>query len=378
MASRTRGRAGRPLLCFCLTLAALAALVPPAAAQAIQGWRLRETPHFLIYVVEGSAGARDVEQIAADLELVHTEIIAPLRLPPVRLVYPLYPSLERFRTDWWHFATLGYGEIVHAWGTIYAGDYQVLTPYTITRAVVSDAFPRAIPVLRWGLGDALADRLAGVDAQAHLSAARAVGLTVPGLREILAPSDFGDRLPMSYPTAVSFMAFLLGRYGLERTAAFADRVSYRYFDFPELFVMHFGETLGVVERAWEARLATVKPLRPIDGPRYLASARFVYRITLAGNPGRRMLLPDGPVVVSAALAAAEPLRRLNLDAVQRHLEAADRATAQAERRERQTEWGLRAILYLVVLTPILFAIGWLFWPAIRGRLVKSGRVVRHG
>jgi len=372
-----RGRIGRPLLCFCLALTAASALVPGAAAQAVPGWRLHTTRHFLVYVVEGTAGAGNVEQVSADLELIHAEVITPLRLPAVRLAYPLYPTLDRFRADWWHFASLGYGEIVHAWGAIYTGDYRAITPYTITRAVVSDAFPRAIPLLRWGLGDALGDRAAGVDAHAHLAATRAAGLGIPHLREILAPADFGARLPMSYPTAVSFMAFLLERYGPERTTAFAERVAYRYYDFPELFALHFGETLSEVEQAWEARVTAARPPRRIDGADYLAASRFVYRVTLAGNPARRMLLPDGPAVVSAALAAAEPLRRLNLGVARGHMEVARRATAEAERQERRTEWGLRGIVYVLVLTPIFLALAWLLWPAIRGRLA-SGGVIRHG
>ena len=378
MASRRRGRVGRPLLLFCLILAAAAGLPSGAAAQAVEGWQLHDTPHFLFYTLPGTRGARDVEQITADLELLYAEAITPLALPPSRLVYPLYPTLERFRTDWWHFATMGYGDVVHAWGTIYTGDNRALTPYTVTRAVISDAFPRAIPLLRWGLGEALGDRVSGVDPHAHLNAAVASGLTQPALRDILAPSDFGDRLPMSYPTAVSFMAFLLERYGPEQTAAFVDRVAFRYFDFPDLFASHFGEPLGEVEQAWQARVSAARAPGAIDGGTYLEASRFVYRVTLAGNPGRRMLLSDGPVVVSEAFAAVEPLRRLNLDAVRAHMERARQATERAERAERRTERGLRGIVYVVVLTPILFSLAWLFWPAVRGRLGGGRRAVRHG
>lgn len=337
---------------------------------------MHETPHFQFYVLPGTPGARDIAQISADLELVHSEVIAPLGLPPTRLVYPLYPSLERFGQDWWHFSTMGYGDIVHAWGTIYTGDNRALNPYTVTRAVIGDAFPRAIPLLRWGLGEALGDRVAGVDPHAHLKA------VAPGRRlavtEILAPTDFGDRLPMSYPTAVSFMGFLLERYGLPRTAAFTERVTFRYFDFADLFASHFGESLAEVERAWQARVAGAEARGPVDAGAYADGTRFVYRVTLTGNPGRRMLLPDGPVVVSEALAAVDPLRRLNLGAVRTHMERARRASERAQRSERRTEQGLRALVYLMVLTPILLAVGWLIWPAIRGRRAARGRGARHG
>lgn len=377
MAWETRGRTVRPLLYFCLLLALGPAFPPGAGAQApaFEAWRLHETPHFMIYTLPGTPGVRDLAQISADLELIYTEVIGPLGLPLSHLVYPLYPSLERFAQDWWHFATMGYGDVVHAWGTIYTGDNRALIPYTVTRAVISDAFPRAIPLLRWGLGEALGDRAAGVDPHAHLKAVAPRSRL--GVSAILAPTDFGDRLPMSYPTAVSFMAFLLERYGLPETAAFAELVSFRYFDFADLFASHFDEPLAVVEQAWEARVSSADRRPPVDAEGYLEGTRFVYRVTLAGNPGRRMLLPDGPVVVSEAIAAIDPLRRLNLRAVRGHMERARAATARAERSERWTERGLRAVVYVLALAPVLFAVGWLLWPALRSRLV-GGSAPRRG
>lgn len=372
MPSGLRGRFGRPLLYFWGTIALIRALARAAPAQPVPGWRLHETPHFLIYAVDGTRAARDVEQIKADLELIHVEVIAPLDLPPSRLIYPLYPSLEVFRRDWWHFATLGYGDVVHGWGTIYTGDSRAVTPYTLTRVVVSDAFPRAIPLLRWGLGEALGDSFAGVDANGHLKAALDAGLVMPALRDILAPSDFGNALPMSYPTAVSFMAFLIERYGVARTAAFVERVDYRYFDFADLFIMHFHARLAEVERAWQARISSATVIGRIDPSTYLAANSFVYRITLAGNPGRQMLLPDGPVVVSEAFAAVEPLRRLNLEGVRARMETASRASRRVEQQEQRTETTLRGIVYLVVLTPILLAVSWLLWPSVRARLSAHG------
>jgi len=344
------------------------ALAPAAPAQSVPGWRLHETPHFLIYAVDGTRASRDIEQIKADLELIHMEVIAPLDLPPSRLIYPLYASLEVFRRDWWHFATLGYGDVVHGWGTTYTGDSREITPYTLTRVVVSDAFPRAIPLLRWGLGEALGDSFAGVDANGHLKAAVDAGLVIPALRDILAPSDFGNALPLSYPTAVSFMAFLIERYGFARTASFVERVDYRYFDFENLFIMHFHARLAEVERAWQVRISSATVTGRIDSSTYLAANSFIYRVTLAGNPGRQMLLPDGPVVVSEAFAAVEPLRRLNLERVRTRMETAARASRRAEQQEQRTETTLRGIVYVVVLTPILLAVAWLLWPSLRARV----------
>jgi hypothetical protein len=328
----------------------------------------------MIYTLEGTPGARDVDQIAADLELLHREVLTPLRLPPAKLVYPLYPSLDRFARDWWHFATLGYGDVVHAWGTIYTGDSRELTPYTVTRAVVADAFPRAIPLLRWGLGEALGDRFAGVDAHAHLAMLTASGGQIPMLRSILAPSDFGNALPAGYPAAVSFMAFLIDRYGLPQTARFVELVSFQYFDFDILFVRHFAETVDAVEAAWRARVKASEA-RGMDLNAYFSASRFIYRVTLAGNPGRRMLLPDGPVVVAEAFRAVEQLRRLDLAGVERRMDAAQRATALAERGERRTELTLRTVIYAVVAAPLLLAVGWLVWPSMRGWLAERRATV---
>jgi hypothetical protein len=370
-------RIRRPLLCFSLCVILAGALSAGARAQDVPGWRLRETPHFLIYVVEGTPGARDVEQVAAGLELLHREVLAPLRLPPTKLVYPLYPSLERFTRDWWYFATLDYGDIVHAWGTIYTGDSREVTPYTITRAAVGGAFPRAIPLLRWGVGDALGDRAAGVDAHRPVEAILNSGGEVPMLRSILAPADFGSALPASYPAAVSFLAFLIERYGPAQTSRFVDVVSYQYYDFDTLFVRHFAESVDTVEAAWRERIRQAEA-PPVDLNAYYAANRFVYRVTLAGNPGRRMLLPDGPVVVAEAFRAVEQLRRLDLAGVSARMDAAQRATAAAERSERRTDLTLRGIIYVVVGTPLLLAVGWLLWPSVRGWLAGRREAVgRH-
>jgi hypothetical protein len=360
-------RIRRPLLCFSLAVM-LAGLLPAGArAQDVPGWRLHETAHFLVYVADGTPGARDVEQVASDLELLYREVLTPLRLPPTKLVYPLYPSLERFTRDWWHFATLGYGDVVHAWGTIYTGDSRELTPYTITRSVVGDAFPRAIPLLRWGLGEALGDRAGGVDAHRHVKAIGDSGGQVPMLRSILAPSDFGAALPASYPTAVSFMAFLIERYGLAQTSRFVELVSYQYYDFDILFVRHFAESVDTVEAAWRRRIVAAEA-PAVDLNAYYAASRFVYRVTLAGNPGRRMLLPDGPVVVTEAFRTVELLRRLDLAGVSARMDSAQRAAAAAERGERRTDFTLRGLVYAVVGAPLLLAIGWLLWPSVRGWL----------
>jgi hypothetical protein len=81
-----------------------------------------------------------------------------------------------------------------------------------------------------------------------------------------------------------------------------------------------------------------------------------------------MLLPDGPVVVAEAFRAVEQLRRLDLAGVEQRMDAAQRATALAERGERRTELTLRTVIYAVVALPLLLAVGWLAWPSMRGWL----------
>lgn len=340
-------------------------LTTQVAAQDVAGWRLHRTSHFLLYTVDGSPGARDVDGIAARLEQIHALVLAPLGLPPVEIIYPLYPSAEQFQRDWWKFAAQGYGDLVHGWGLVYDGDPATIEPYEVTRAVVTHAFPRAIPLLRWGLADALSDRAAGVNAHRHVRALTEAGQQLPGLRAIIAPSDFGQALPESYPMAVSFVAYLLDAYGLSRTAEFVDRASYRYFDFPELFATHFGTPFTSAEAAWRQRVTTAPAPGPLDLRSYFSATRFVYRTSLAGSPARLLLGPRGAVIVTEAFRTAVPLRRLDLGKAVAHVEAAERAAAEAERKHYLTTTAVRALIGLLVVTPILLAVGWLLWPTIR-------------
>lgn len=352
-------------LCVC---SLLLLLVPPrpavAAEDDVRGWQRHATPHVLLYTVPDTAGAEDVAQIGERLEHLYIRVIAPLRLRAMVIVYPLYPSVGQFRQEWWKFAALGYGDHVHAWGAVYRGDPTDLTPYEIMRAAVTHAFPQAIPLLRWGLADALGDRAAGVDSHRHVRALQAAGQRIPPLRDIVAPFDFGDHLPLSYPVAVSFASYLLETYGPERVATFVDRVGYRYFDFLELLQAHFGTSLDAVEAGWRGRVAMSSPAA-IDVPTYFAVARFVYRVTLASTPSRLLLEPQGGEVATEAFRATLPLRRLDLGAASQHLVAAQRADEAAERRQRVTTTSARGVIAAVAVIPILLAIVLLFWPSLR-------------
>jgi len=363
-----------PLLRLCSLLLTLLLFPRPvtAAENEVPGWQLHATAHVLLYTVPGTPAGREAEQLSRDLEDLYMQVIAPLRLPPVRIVYPLYPSVERFRQEWWRFQALGYGDAVHAWGAVYQGDPTHLTPYELTRSLVSHAFPQAIPLLRWGLADALGDRAAGIDSHQHIRALQAAGQRIPLVREVMAPSDFGDRLPLSYPMAVSFVRYLLETYGSAVVATFVDRVSYRYFEFSELFEAHFETSLEAAEDGWHRRI-TAASAAPIDVPSYFAAARFVYRVSLAGTPARLLLEPQGAEVVTEALRASQPLRQLDLRAAMQHLEAARRAEERAERRGRRTTLTARGVIAAVAIIPILMAIGLLLWPSVRARRYRAAR-----
>lgn len=348
------------------------AVQAPAAAQDVSGWRLTETAHVLLYTIDGTAGARDGPRVAAALEEVAGSIIAALPRSPVRIVYPLYPTVERFGEDWWRFATLSHGDLVHAWGAVYAGDAPLISPYEVTRALVLSAFPGGLAFLRWGVADALGDRAAGVDAHRHVRALEAAGQALPRPEEILASSDFGDALPFSYPVAVSFVAFLMETYGMPRTVVFVDRVSFRYYEFPALFAAHFGVSLDDAVRAWKARTAAA-PVSRIDVRSYARAAQFVYRIGLARTPSRIMLESYGAEIVTEAFRATVALRRLDVDAAMRHLDVAQGVEERAERRSRLRTGAVRGLLALLVVTPVLLAIGWLVWPSVRGRIADARR-----
>lgn len=356
-----------------MALSLIAAATPPAAGQTIEGWRLHETPHFLIYVIDGTAGARDLDKVAAELERIHRAIVEPLGLPPALLLYPLYPSVNRFRSDWWRFATQGHGDFIHAWGTVYTGDVSAVSPYVIARAVVDDALPRLTRMLRWGTIEALGDLAAGVDSHAHLAALLAASAKIPTLASITPPWEFGEALPLSYPTAVSFIRFLIERYGLARTWAFIDRVNYRYYDFDDLFVSEFQEPVTVVESLWRARVASAKVTTHVDLDVYRAASAFVYRTTLASSPGQYMLRPEGATVVNEGFTAVAALRRLDLVAVQRSIDRARQAGEQAARAEHLRDLGWQALIAVLVLTPIVLSIGVLLWPTLRGRWRSAGR-----
>lgn len=379
----TRRRSSRLLSRFwgVLLLAALAAGLPTPlqaaagpepsrGAPAPQGWSRVDSPHVQVYAAAGNpASAARAAQVSAEFERIYGQVIAPLRVRPLIVIYPLFPSAERFRSDWWQFASQAYGDLVYAWGTIDHGDPDDVSAYALTRAVVMRVFPRAIPFLRWGLGDALGDAASGVDPHRHLRALQASGQAIPELRMLLPPADFGSALPVSYPVAVSFMAYLVQTYGPAATAAFVADVEFKYYEFGALFETNFGTTLDAAERRW--RLAASRgPAPAMDVSTYLAVTQFVYRTTLAGSPSRVLLEAEGATVVDEALRAVLPLRRLEVAPAAAHMEAAFAAEERADRASRLRTTTTRSLIGLLIVAPILLAIGLLVWPSVRAKLAQ--------
>lgn len=348
-----------------LLVAAGSTAVEAAAVPTPAGWTVHASAHFRVYVAPGGGASGRAEAALAELERIHAQVIAPLRVRPLTVLYPLFPNAERFRSDWWQFASQGYGDVVYAWGGIDRGGD--VSPYQVTRAVVSRVFPRALPFLRWGFGDALADRAAGVDAHRHLRALAASGIEIPSLLSVLPPADFGNALPVSYPVAVSFMAYLLDTYGPERTAAFVAEVEFRYYDVEPLFEARFGAPLHIAEAGWRAEAAR-GPVVPLDVQTYLAVTQFVYRTTLAGSPSQVLLEPEGATVVDEAFRAILPLRRLEVAQAASHMETAFAAEERAARRSRLQTTTARGLIGLLIIAPILVAVGLLAWPSVRAKV----------
>lgn len=343
----------------------------------IAGWRPHPYGHFILYVAEGTPGARDAVQVATELERIYTRGLAPLSLPPVTVLYPLYPSMAKFQSDWWQFAIRASGETVFGWGTIYDGQPGRISPYVVTRTVIAHTFPRAIPLLKWGLGDALADRLQGIDSHRGLRVLLHGGRTVPSVEAIVSPYEFGTALPLSYPAAVSFVAFLLDEYGPGNTAEFINAVGYRYYDFGRLFEEHFGRPLGEVELAWNQRVARQSEASALNVTTYVRGIDFMVSTTLAAAPSRSMLRPEGAVIVNEAFAAIVPLRSVNLTSIETHLAVVRMVEARQKSRARWTALAVRGGFWVFALAPIVLALVWLAWPKIRAHLNRQ-RQRRHG
>jgi hypothetical protein len=337
------------------------------------------TAHLWLYVMEGTPGARDVRAVAEALDPVAARLSTAVG-STAAVLYPLYPSVEVFQREWWRFATPPPGEAVYGWGAVYRGDPAALSPYPLARSLVGAALAQAVPVLRWGLADALADREAGVDPHRSVAALRAAGVPLPSVVQILSPPQFGDALPWSYPVAVSFVADLVDRFGARRTARFAAAVGFRYFDLPALFGQAFGTSLQDAVAAWEARVRRT-PADPVDAQAYASAARLAYGVGLARSPAAVMLEPAGAQVVTAAAAVTVALRRLDVPTAAALAKQARRIQADAYRQQALRRAVARGVPVGLAAAPVVMAVVWLVWPAVRRRLADRrarGGAARSG
>ncbi len=346
---------------------------PPAdvTAPAVPPWDAINGSLAVVYVTPQSPGATDADAVARRLD----EVLGAIRRDsglklPGPLIYPLYASAQQFREEWWRFAALRNGW-VHGWGTIYASDPVVpspraISPYQIARVVVFDRLRGGVPMLTWGLGDLIADRLAGVDSHAHARVFLDRG-GLPPIESIVHQLDFSRALPGSYAQSVSFLAFLAEDRGLPALVAFAEAVGRRWYDFGEIFERQFGMTLAEADRRWRERVARMTPptLTDAEAADYRRASEFVYRTTLARTPGGLVSRPGGAEAYVEALRATDALRRFDLAAALRAERAARRVAETVERRTLWTRIGLQAVLWAVALAPIVLAVLLLAGPSLR-------------
>ncbi|MGH2403497.1 MAG: hypothetical protein ACRDGN_03435 [bacterium] len=340
-----------------------------AGPPAMPPWEAVSGRRAVVYVMPHTPGATGAQTAAARLDELLDRITRDSGLDlPGLFVYPLYASARQFQEDWWRFATLRDG-VVHGWGTIYAGDPAAISPYQIARVVALQAQGQGIPMLTWGVGDLIADRLAGVDSHVHARLFADRG-GLPPIESIVHQLDFSRALPGSYVQSVSFLAFLAEERGLPRVVAFADGVGRRWYDFASILERHFGMTLADAEGRWRARLerATSPGLSAAEFSDYRRAAEFVYRTTLARTPGGLVSRPGGADAYVEGLRAADALRRLDLATAARAERAARHAVETVERQTTRTRLGVQVALWGLAVVPVLLAVLLLAGPALRSAL----------
>ncbi len=259
--------------------------------------------------------------------------------------------------------------MLHGWGTVYTGDLDAISPYQVARAVAQQRLTQGIPMLTWGVGDLIADRVLGVDSHAHarLFVDRA-GL--PPIESIVHQLDCSRALPGSYVQSVSFLAFLAEERGVPAVIAFAQDVGRRWYDFGLIFERHFGMRLPESEKQWRVRLERARAPDLTDGEfaEYRRVAEFVYRTTLARTPGGLVSRPGGAEAYVEGLRATGALRRFDLVNAVSAEQTARRAAETVERRTTRTRLGIQTALWGLALVPILLAVLLLAGPALRSAL----------
>ncbi|HET8679477.1 MAG TPA: hypothetical protein VFM39_05115 [bacterium] len=323
-----------------------------------------------VYVLRDTPAAAGAAPAVARLDAFLALITRDSGLDsPGLLIYPLYPSAAQFREDWWRFATLRDG-VLHGWGTIYTGDLESISSYQVARAVAQQRLKeQGIPLLTWGVGDLIADRLLQVDSHAHARLFVDRG-GLPPIESIIHQLDFSRALPGSYVQSVSFLAFLAEERGVPAVVAFAQAVGRRWYDFGSIFEQHFSMTLPQAEKQWRTRLERVHApdVTDRDFAEYRRVAEFVYRTTLARTPGGLVSRPGGAEAYVEGLRAADALRRFDLASAVRAERTARRAAEAVERQTSRTRLGIQTALWGLAFVPILLAVLLLAGPALRSAL----------
>lgn len=357
-----------------------AGAIPPAGASSPSGaiplvdrsaspvppWVATAGARSAVYTLPGTREEALAGSVAALLDNLLRQIERESGLAPDGvLTYPLFPSPDQFRRDWWQFAILRDGT-VHGWGTVVEEGNVLVSPYQIARIVVRQAVGRSVPLLSWGLGDLIADRLVGVDSHAHARLFLDRDGLLP-IAEIVHQLDFSRALPGAYLQSVSFLAYLAEEHGLRHVAAFARFGGVRWYDFPSLFQRQFGISLVEADRRWRARLAHAAPPRLSDAEflTYGRGVEYACAHTLAQTPGRLVSRPGGATAYVEALRATGALRRFDIVGASRAVEAGRRAGEQVQRRTSRTRLAVTVALWALGLGPIVLAVLLLAGPAIR-------------
>lgn len=322
-----------------------------------------------MYFIPGAVPEAASRQAASRLESLIRAVAQDSGLEPAGvLVFPVYPSVERFAQEWWQFADLG-RETIHGWGTVYAGGPVEVSPYQVARLLARQAVGPEVPLLAWGLGDLIADRLTGADSHAHAR----LFLDRQGLspiHEIVHQIDFSRALPGAYPQSISFLAYLAEQRGLRGILALARTGGRRWYAFADAFSAQFGMPLSEADRQWRQRLERVEapPMSDADFASYSRALQFAYATTLARSPGGLLLRPGGATAFVEGIRATDALRRFDLptatEAANRGRTALERAQSSAAR----TRLAAQAGVWAIALVPILLVVLILAGPAIRSAL----------
>lgn len=342
---------------------------PASLLPQVPSWSTAAAGRAAVYFVPGTVPEGAAREAAARLDRLLGALAQDSGLEPAGVVvFPLYPSVERFAQEWWRFADLG-REASHGWGTVYAGGPVEVSPYQVARLLARQAVGPDVPLLAWGLGDLIADRLTGADSHAH---ARLFldrqGL--PPIHEIVHQMDFSRALPGAYAQSVSFLAYLAEEHGLREVVALAMTGGRRWYTFADAFEERFGMPLSQADRLWRERLEKVAapPISDADFTSYSRALEFAYAFTLARSPGGLLLRPGGAAAFVEGIRATDAVRRFDLRAA---AEAADRGRTVLERAQSsaaRTRLAAQAGVWAIALVPILLVVLILAGPAIRSAL----------